>query len=112
MVDPSVAHLLLVLNACMLVRCAVCARVSQTLMCGNHLTSFSSFETVLTHELIHAYDTCRAEVDMNNVAHVACTEVRASNLSGDCSFTAQVKLGNFGIRNEHEVRTTRTHAHT
>ena len=29
----------------------------------------------LTHELIHAYDYCRAELDWNNLGHLACTEV-------------------------------------
>ena len=29
----------------------------------------------LTHELIHAYDHCRAHLDWNNLQHLACTEV-------------------------------------
>jgi hypothetical protein len=32
------------------------------------------------HELIHAYDICRAKVDWNNCRHYACTEIRASSL--------------------------------
>ncbi len=32
-------------------------------------------DDVLTHELIHAYDFCRAHVDWNNLDHLACTEV-------------------------------------
>lgn len=31
---------------------------------------------VVTHELIHAFDHCRAEVDLKNPLHLACTEVR------------------------------------
>ena len=31
--------------------------------------------TVITHELIHAFDDCRAKVDFKNIRHVACTEV-------------------------------------
>ena len=38
----------------------------------------------LTHELVHAYDHCRAYVDWSNCVHHACSEVRAANLSGDC----------------------------
>jgi inner membrane protease ATP23 len=38
----------------------------------------------LTHELVHAYDHCRAYVDWTNCVHHACSEVRAANLSGDC----------------------------
>lgn len=30
---------------------------------------------VMTHELIHAYDNCRAKVDFVNIEHLACTEV-------------------------------------
>ena len=29
----------------------------------------------IVHELIHAYDFCRAEVDADNCYHAACTEV-------------------------------------
>jgi hypothetical protein len=41
-------------------------------------------ELTLTHELVHAYDHCRAYVDWSNCVHHACSEVRAANLSGDC----------------------------
>lgn len=31
---------------------------------------------MLSHELIHAYDHCRAQVDfLSNIQHLACTEV-------------------------------------
>ena len=32
---------------------------------------------VLTHELIHAYDFARVKYDVNNLRHLACTEVRS-----------------------------------
>lgn len=44
----------------------------------------------VTHELIHAYDHCRAKVEATNCSHIACTEVRAANLSGDCDFGVEV----------------------
>lgn len=44
----------------------------------------------ITHELIHAYDTCRAVVDPADCRHIACTEVRAANLSGDCDFGVEL----------------------
>lgn len=66
-------------------------------MCGNGLKSWDQFETVLTHELIHAYDHCRAEVDPANVEHHACLEVRAANLSGDCSFKREALRGELDI---------------
>ena len=40
----------------------------------------------LAHELIHAYDHCRAKIKWDSCVQHACTEVRAANLSGDCSF--------------------------
>ena len=33
---------------------------------------------VLTHELVHAYDDCRARVDWDNLEHLACSEVSAN----------------------------------
>ena len=30
---------------------------------------------VLTHELVHAYDFARVKYDVNNLRHLACTEV-------------------------------------
>jgi inner membrane protease ATP23 len=69
----------------------------QLFMCGNGIRSWDQFETVLTHELIHAYDHCRAEIDPVDLRHHACMEVRASNLSGDCAFKREAKLGELEI---------------
>ena len=33
-------------------------------------------DDVLTHELIHAFDHCRAHVDWGNLDHLACSEVK------------------------------------
>lgn len=65
------------------------------------VASRSVVRRTLVHELIHAYDTCRAELDPGNIYHVACTEVRAANLSTDCSFTTELYRmgGPFSIRN-------------
>jgi hypothetical protein len=75
----------------------------QTLMCGNRVRDYRTFETVLTHELIHAYDHCRAEVDVTNLQHHACMEVRAASLSGDCTFREEAKLGNLVITGQQPV---------
>jgi inner membrane protease ATP23 len=41
----------------------------------------------LHHELIHAIDMCRTNMDpLRNCIHMACTEIRAENLSGECGF--------------------------
>jgi inner membrane protease ATP23 len=54
-------------------------------------------EQTVVHELIHAYDSCRAHVDWDNCLQLACTEVRAANLSGDCSWINEVQRGNLGF---------------
>ena len=45
-------------------------------------SSAAQLTVVLTHELVHAFDACRARVD--RCEHLACTEVRAAALSGEC----------------------------
>ena len=42
-------------------------------------------QAVLVHEMIHMFDSCRHELDFKNVHHLACTEIRAANLT-HCSF--------------------------
>ncbi|XP_063783436.1 mitochondrial inner membrane protease ATP23 homolog isoform X2 [Pseudophryne corroboree] len=59
---------------------------------------------VVTHELIHAFDHCRAQVDfLNNVHHLACSEIRAASLSGDCSLTNEILRLNFGVKQHHQT---------
>jgi inner membrane protease ATP23 len=45
----------------------------------------------IAHELVHAYDYCRVELDPGNCRQLACTEIRAANLSGDCNFMVEVE---------------------
>lgn len=70
-------------------------------MCVNRLGRKTQdyFNTVVTHELIHSFDHCRAKIDFTNVYHHACTEIRAANLSGECSFKRELKRGSFAISN-------------
>lgn len=56
------------------------------------LTQAITTRTV-THELIHAWDHCRAVIDPADCRHLACTEVRAANLSGDCDFGIELARG-------------------
>jgi len=53
-------------------------------MCANRLWTPFEFRRVLTHELVHAFDFARAKIEPTNCVHMACTEVRAWNLSGEC----------------------------
>jgi hypothetical protein len=51
---------------------------SQVILCHNRLSTFKEVELAVAHELVHAYDFCRAEnLDLKNCSHHACTEVRS-----------------------------------
>uniref|UniRef100_A0A668SQI2 Mitochondrial inner membrane protease ATP23 n=1 Tax=Oreochromis aureus TaxID=47969 RepID=A0A668SQI2_OREAU len=79
------------------------AASSQIVLCQNNIHQQSHMNRVVTHELIHAFDHCRAHVDwFNNFRHLACSEIRAANLSGDCSFTNEVARFNFGLKRHHQ----------
>jgi inner membrane protease ATP23 len=54
-------------------------------------------QDTMTHELIHAFDDCTANVNWKNPRHVACSEIRAAALSGDCKFTREFARGNLGF---------------
>lgn len=58
---------------------------NQVVICENNATSKPMCCSVLAHEMIHAFDFCRAKLDFKNIEHVACTEVRAAALM-HCSF--------------------------
>lgn len=48
----------------------------QIVLCQNNIHQQSHMNRVVTHELIHAFDHCRAHVDwFNNLRHLACSEV-------------------------------------
>lgn len=74
------------------------------ILCHNHLLSQQEVNHALTHELLHAYDHCRARnVDWHNCEHHACSEIRAASLSGDCNFKQELMRGNYGLRKQHQV---------
>ncbi|XP_020612027.1 mitochondrial inner membrane protease ATP23 homolog [Orbicella faveolata] len=79
-------------------------------LCENAIYTQSAMENVLTHELIHAYDNCRIKYDPDNVKHLACTEIRAANLSGDCWFSKEA-FGRFKFRwRAHQQECVKTRA--
>ena len=45
-------------------------------LCENNIYNADNMTDVMTHELIHAFDNCRAKVDFLDPRHLACTEVR------------------------------------
>ena len=66
-------------------------------LCHNRLQHPREVELALAHELVHAYDFCRArDLDLRDCRHHACTEVRAAALSGDCGFSQELLRGNLG----------------
>ncbi|EKX39502.1 hypothetical protein GUITHDRAFT_154436 [Guillardia theta CCMP2712] len=70
------------------------SRQGGVVLCENHLRNYAHTEMTMTHELIHAYDHCRAFVDWTNCVHHACSEIRAANLSGDCKWWQEILRGN------------------
>ncbi|KAK6460849.1 mitochondrial inner membrane protease ATP23 [Scheffersomyces coipomensis] len=69
------------------------------LLCANRIQSKWQLEDILTHELVHVYDYMKFNIDMKDLKHHACTEIRASMLSGECRIWNEIKktgLGNFG----------------
>ncbi|KAM3859228.1 mitochondrial inner membrane protease ATP23 homolog [Diretmus argenteus] len=79
------------------------AAVSQIVLCQNNIHQQSHMNRVVTHELIHAFDHCRAHVDwFDNFRHLACSEIRAASLSGDCSFSSEAARLNFGLKQHHQ----------
>ena len=72
---------------------------SPTIMiCENERLNHQTLEDTLLHELIHAYDVCRAKIDFSQCFQHACTEVRASALSGECNFSREFRRGNLQIQ--------------
>ena len=65
-------------------------------LCKNTIASKSHLQDTLGHELIHAYDHCTAKVDWNNPNMLACSEIRAQTLSGECKFTREFARGHPG----------------
>lgn len=73
------------------------------IVCSNTINRQSEVDQVLIHELIHAYDQCRAaNLKWHNCFHHACSEIRAGNLSGDCHFKQELLRGYLGIRKHHQ----------
>lgn len=50
---------------------------TQVVLCQNRIPDQEWMDRTLAHELIHAFDHCRAKVDWNNCEHHACSEVRS-----------------------------------
>ncbi|KAI0598499.1 peptidase M76 family-domain-containing protein [Biscogniauxia sp. FL1348] len=71
------------------------------LICANGLRDRYHLEDTLSHEMVHAWDHLRWKVDWvgdKNLKHAACTEIRASMLSGECRWSREaVTRGNWKL---------------
>jgi len=55
----------------------------EVVICANN-TPPEQISITLTHELVHVLDDARAELNFKDPEHVACSEIRAINLSSEC----------------------------
>ena len=72
-------------------------------LCEDKNIDRTTFDNTIIHELVHAYDVCRAKIDFKNCSNHACTEIRASALSGECAMTREVQRGQLNIRGGHRA---------
>ena len=56
-------------------------KMNQLLICSNMCLTPQKVEEILAHELVHLYDFCTSNLDLTRNDHLACTEVRAANLT-------------------------------
>lgn len=63
--------------------------LNQIVICQNNATNEGVVQGVLAHEMIHMFDYCRNDLDFKNIDHLACTEIRAANLT-HCSFLSSI----------------------
>ncbi|PTB67432.1 hypothetical protein BBK36DRAFT_1135024 [Trichoderma citrinoviride] len=71
------------------------------LICANEIRDRKHLEDTLAHEMVHAWDHLRWKVDWTgdkDLKHAACTEIRASMLSGECRWTREaLTRGNWSL---------------
>ncbi|KAL8919280.1 MAG: hypothetical protein Q9172_005064 [Xanthocarpia lactea] len=68
-------------------------------LCANELRDQGHVEDTLAHEMIHAYDHLRFQVQWtDNLRHAACAEIRASTLSGECRWNRE-----FWTKGQHKI---------
>jgi len=80
------------------------------MLCANFIEKRSMLEDVLAHEMVHAYDHLRFNTSLTadeDLKKVACAEIRASNLSGECRWANEFfrnKVLNFSRHHQDCVR--------
>lgn len=79
--------------------------LNQIVICQNTVKKEGIVQGILAHEMIHMFDYCNNKVDFKNIDHLACTEIRAANLT-HCSFFSACTQGDaslFRIKKAHEA---------
>ena len=62
-------------------------QANQVIICSNNCKTPEKVEEILSHELVHMYDYCTANIDFSNPKHLACSEIRAATLTSCSKFT-------------------------
>ena len=76
----------------------------QVILCQNRWLESETFENTIIHELVHAYDACRVKAfDASKCLEHACTEIRASAMSGECGLLHEMARGNIALTNGHNA---------
>lgn len=86
-----------------------CKFCFQIVVCHNQTKNQKMVQGVLAHEMIHMFDFCRKKLDFKNLDHLACTEIRAANLT-HCGFISAIVQGDaspFNIKGRHQVFITK-----
>ncbi|KAJ5707218.1 Mitochondrial inner membrane protease atp23 [Penicillium malachiteum] len=74
------------------------------LLCANEMKDQGHLEDTLAHEMVHAYDHLRFKVNWtDNLRHAACSEIRASSLSGECRWSREFfRRGQWKFTEQHQ----------
>ncbi|KDQ15572.1 hypothetical protein BOTBODRAFT_31466 [Botryobasidium botryosum FD-172 SS1] len=73
------------------------------MMCQDGFVNKKHMEHTMVHELVHMYDHAKFNVDWSDIRHHACSEIRAANLSGDCTWWREVQRGFFTFSKQHQA---------
>ena len=65
----------------------------QIVICDDKHLKKKQIAQTLVHELVHAYDFCKSKIEVSSCIQRACTEVRASSLSEECSLSSELMRG-------------------
>uniref|UniRef100_A0A6G1S6V0 Mitochondrial inner membrane protease ATP23 n=1 Tax=Aceria tosichella TaxID=561515 RepID=A0A6G1S6V0_9ACAR len=69
---------------------------NQIIICYTESLNEHKIMATMMHEMVHMFDYCRVKFDFNNLEHVACSEIRAANLTY-CSISDRLMHGGPGL---------------